>query len=162
QDRKTGKYLKADGTWAAGIQIAYSNSTTAWAAPAVIHAVVEGMPAGRARQSTTTLRVTILNDTPSSTVFADDIELWPSWDTVAPIGHNLDIQVTCDVQSSDDGVTFTSRATPTIYEPSFAAVLAALRDERFLKVKFPGTNVDPILIGELVVCQRLTLQRSPS
>lgn len=124
--------------------------------------VVESYAACRQVNGLVTLRLICLaNDATAGAAYADDVYLWPSWDFFSLHGHRyLDPVVTCELLSDDNSAfsSATSRATPTIYQPSFYASLGTPVDERYGRIKFPGTAQGLITVGEAIIAQALSLQ----
>lgn len=159
QNLVTGKYWNGTTWQTAAFDLATRSTATYATTSGVL--TVESYAACRRPSGLVTLRlIAIATDATAGAAYADDMYIGPSWDLFSIHGHRyLDPVVTCEVLSGTDGSTFpTTRATPTIYQPSFYSWLATPSDDRYGRIRFPGTALDLITIGEGFVGQALSLQ----
>jgi hypothetical protein len=112
-----------------------------------------------------TLRVQIMATPSGGTgdVFADEVELFPSWDLLSIHGHNIRPTVAPQLRSStdnfsasDDLVSALTVDQSTFYHHESAAPI----DRRYARLKLVGTNLAKTRIGELVLGQALQITRT--
>ena len=158
-NRNTGKYWTGSAWSATPTDLA--TRTTATFATSSGSFTIESAPAYRADLQLMTLRVTIQVATASGTCFADSCYLWPSVDFVSVHGHNIDPVISLELRrdSAAFGDAGTLEATITAFPLEFYSSLGTIRDDRYWRVKFTGTNSAAIYLGEVVLAQKLTLTR---
>jgi len=158
-NRNTGHYWTGSAWSATPTDLA--TRTTATYATSSGSFTMESAPAYRADLQLMTLRITIQVTTASGTCFADSVFLWPSVDFLSIHGHNIDPIISLELRR--DSAAFagagTLEATITAFPLEFYSSLGTIRDERYWRVKFVGTNSAAIYLGEVVLAQRLTLTR---
>jgi hypothetical protein len=159
-----GWTLKSDGTWdETGAEFFHTQQAAAWSSPASpIEYRVPTVSDGR--RINYTLRYEVLTEDPSSTgtAYADDFYDWPSWDFVALIGtRNIGGMITLQLRESTDNFSGSDVlvASPTIYAPTCYHHESSRVTSRYMRVKYVGTNYEPIRIGELIVGQALALSK---
>jgi hypothetical protein len=157
QNIHTGNYLQSGGTWSSTATNLVNQTTAAWSNFGPISSTVETW--ATCRRALVTLRITV-ELSQSGTVYFDTIKVWPQWDFVTVHGHNCG-PVTAEILRSTDGSAFTSEATPTIYSPSWYWYRSAGKlTEQYARLRFNGTNHEPIRLGEIVVGQAIAPVRS--
>lgn len=158
-NRQTGKYWTGSAWSATPTDLA--TRTTATFATSTGALTVESAPAYRPDLQLMTLRVTLQVTTASGTCYADNCYVWPSVDIVSVHGHNIDPVISLELRR--DTAAFagagTLEATITTFPLEFYSALGTIRDDRYWRLKFVGTNSAAIYLGEVVLAQRLTLTR---
>lgn len=147
RNTRTGRYLKSDGTWTSTRTALDTQTTAAWQSGSIT-ATVEAF--------TTALVPWVVMRwecelSASGSAWFDSTYIWPSWDFVSIHGHNLG-PVTCELRSSTDGFSGsdTLEKTVTVATPRFWARLDTPSTRRYRRIKFVGTNHEPISLGEWV------------
>lgn len=143
---RTGMYWTGSA-WTA-TPTALDSQTTASFKTGTFQATAESYAV--ARVPVVTMRLTF-ELSASGSAWLDSTYVWPSWDFVSVHGHNLG-PVTCQVRSSTDGFAASNdlEGSPTIYAPRFWHRLATPSTRRYRRLKFVGTNHEPIRLGEVV------------
>lgn len=146
RNTKTGKYWA--GSWTSTRTALDSQTTAAFKTGSLSAVVLESYATCRAAVVTMRLEFEL---SASGTAWFDSTYLWPSWDFTSFHGHNLG-PVTCEIRSSTDGFSAsdTLEASPPIFAPRFWSRLVTPSTRRWRRVKFVGTNHEPIRIGECV------------
>lgn len=161
QNLQTGNYLTGALAWQAAATDVFTETGAAFATKGPSAFTVESSPTYRPDLQVMTLRITILNDTASTTMFADDIYLWPSTDLVAVCWHNIDPRISLELRR--DSAAFagagTLEATITSFPLSFYQLTGAMRDDRYWRLKFVGTNSAQLYAAEVIFTQKLALSR---
>jgi len=122
--------------------------------------------------STVPLRIIVACETASSTVFADTIAVWASWNFFSVHGHAIQPQLAVELRR--DSAAFagagTLVATLPVYKPSFFYALpedTALITDRYVRLKLAGTPATPVVapfldwFGELILTQYRSLTTRP-
>ena len=170
QNLQTGHFLNSSAAWTTAAADAGSQSAATWAS-FTRKFVVEpyGITTDTVytcrERDTVTLRIQpiAVEASNTGTVYVDDVFMWPSWDVLSFHGHNLG-PVTLEWRSSTDDFSSSNvlEATPTIYPTRFYHLLSTLKDKRYVKVLFVGTNDEAIELGEVVLAQTVNLGTRPT
>lgn len=137
------------------------STNTSYTEYAATTATVEAFSA--AQRDTYTLRLQLSHAGPSGTVMADDWFVWAEVDFASIHGHNLTALVAAQLRSSTDNFSASDvlQATMTKAQPSFFASITTVA-HRYWRLRFSGTNHEPIRIGEAVIGQARVLTRKMS
>jgi hypothetical protein len=158
-----GLYLQAAGTWTATptdfatrTLATYATTSVATTAPAYSAQV----PSGEY-----TLRlISYVDGASAGSGFVDDFYFWPATDLFALIGHDVMPAITA-LELRRDTAAFagagTLEATLTVKTPTLYNLPAAIRDDRYWRLRAVGTNSEALWYGSLWLGQKLTLTQVP-
>lgn len=81
------------------------------------------------------------------------VTLWPRWNMLAVVGHNLDVGLTVEARSSTDNFSGSNvlKATMAVKQPSFKSYVTAGVDERYARVAITGTNQAAAWYGKILL-----------
>lgn len=166
----TGLYLKADGAWAAGAQnlVADTSGDFVWLGVNVGAGVTFTMPDVDelgAHEVALQFQLHSLAGGGGGVSFFDDLvfQALPLLDFVF-IGGNHNIQAAAGpvlLQSSDDGSSWTTRATLTVARHQFWHRLAAPVTAAYWRILFDGTPTLKMWMGDVVLGLVQELDREP-
>ena len=149
---QTGKYYDGSAnTWGAGATL---GSTAATSFTEVTETFAIDTLENCRFADTVTLRLTITlshNNLLGGTAWVDDVLVVPGVTFASIHGHNYG-PVSPLVQSSDDGSSWTTRATMTIQRPAFYSTFSAIYAE-YWQIKLSGTPLEAPYTGEAVLGQ---------
>lgn len=148
QNLKNGKWLTSGLAWSSSASDVFSEAGTSYVEKTATFQVED--IAGCNGWPEVTLRVTAIC-TGTGVGYFDDFEMVPGVNFVAIYGHNLG-PIAPVLQSSDDNSSWTDRiAMTTIARPAFYAYDTSTHYHTYWRLKFTGTNFEPIYLGQLVI-----------
>ena len=109
------------------------------------------------------IRIHLLCSDSGQVAYADELAAWPSWDTVAIVGHNVRPRQGVTVYSVTGASWGSGTLLGTLTKPQRPACYyrhASQVATRYLEVIFPGVAEEQLYAGELHVAQSLELARS--
>ena len=151
----TGNYLNSSSEWGSSPVAAVTVSATSWTLTEVTYQV-ESFETCRA--DTVSIKWTVIGS--DGTTYADDCKDIPGVTFASIHGHNYAPTLSPLVQSSDDGSSWTTRATMTIQRPAFYSTFSAIYAE-YWQIKLSGTPLEAPYTGEAVLGQYTTCATSP-
>ena len=160
RNRATGNYYNGQSSvWGASRTYAATYSSTA-AFPGTQTIVTYQMESFDAcRSDTVSLQWELACE--SGNVCFDDCTDVPGVSFASIHGHNYDGTVSPLVESSDDGSSWTTRATMTIKRPAFYFALPSMLYAEHWRIKLSGTSYRASYTGEAVLGQYQTSATSP-
>lgn len=114
------------------------------------------VPVARGQGDTAAIRISFRGTGPAAltrTTYVDEFFVFPTWDCGALIGHNVDSGSAVIVQNSSDGAFWGTVATATHRRPSLYALASSRQTTRWAGILIPGTNVDTLYAGEVIIAQ---------
>jgi hypothetical protein len=152
-DRNNRTYWNGTA-WTTSAANAFSETSATFQAKAVTVPLARGQ--GDTSNVRISLRSTATAGAATRTTYVDEFFVYPTWDCGALIGHNVDSGSIVLVQGSSDGSAYSTVATPTHRRPSLYGLATARQTTRWAGVIIPGTNVDTLYSGEVIIAQMAT------
>lgn len=155
-------WVQSDGTLSTEADI-WSRSVANWQTQTVVTFIVPTMDEACGRKTVTLRLIAIAEEAVNTGVaHVDNLYTWPSWDAAAMHGIAPG-PVTCQLRTSTDGFVGSDDLqsamdidSPVMYYHTDTPV-----DRRWMQIKFPGTNHEPLEIGEAIVGQTVVLTTTP-
>lgn len=146
---QTGLWLQSDGSW--GSFAACLTTTSTSYTNLTLNFTVQSYATLMTEEPR--LLVYLYHNSGSGDVFFDDVALYPGLDFSSIHGHNVTPSWTAKLQSSDDGSSFTDRATFTKSQSTFWTRLGSTIYARYWRLDLSGgnTSVAKMWIGEWVL-----------
>lgn len=167
-NRTTGRWLGVDGEWHATAQDLVTDATTdhVWlgvnAGAGVSFDIPSAVEMGGSEEAVLEYQLVVRDA--SGLAFFDDLVL----DSAQPVdfmgvfnGHNVSPGLAPVWESSDDGVSWTNRATFTVAAHQFFARLDTPVVARFHRLAMTGAPVTPVFMSDLVLGLTQALEREP-
>lgn len=151
-------WLKADGTWQTAQTDVFVEATGSWVDFFLAFRVPSYAALGWPLAGHVVLRPTIIADAASTTAYATNVFLWGGSSLLSVHGYDQQPQLGFEFYRGGVGLTpsYTLQAALTPVRPAFYYALptgSAPLQDRFFKVKLPGTPSTPPWMGEAVLSQ---------
>lgn len=157
-NRETGRYLLSNETW--------STTKTAYASRSTDSYAAEGTPANFTVEAASVglrgiYHLDIWAEQVTGDGYLDDFYIWPHWDFAAVFNHNLGANITARIRSDDSSSMSspTNRVAFTLRRPAMFGEPASTVTERYAQFYTDGTNPVAGEIGEIVLSQRLDVDK---
>lgn len=166
-DRTRGLYLKNDATWTATptdlLQAGTYDFVTTWFGLSGGYLDFAVATREEAASDTVQLELQLISTVSESTAARfDDLAIFEAVDLMGVFnGHNITANLAPIWESSDDGSSWTNRATFAVARHQFLALLDAPIYARFHRLGMTGTPVAKIWLSDLVLGLTEALQREP-
>lgn len=167
-DPGTRKYLHSSGAWQAAQTYFAAESASGAYVQKTLAFQVEGFVAHQG--GIAYLEISVFDTgAGGGTDYAlvDDLFLWPTWNAVVVVGHNIDPGMVTELRS--DTAAFagagTLEATLTPTRPAFVGYLGTPAAKRYARLALAGAQSSQggaIYVGELVVCYLETALVGPA
>lgn len=156
----TGKYLDTTGEWVTAGAYHKSTSATGWATFPLAFRVESRRKCGA---NVVDLEYRVINETPATTGYLDELRVWPEINLVALLGHNVRPATSIEIRTSTDGwVANDVLAVAMNPRPLHAyAYIAPALTARHVSLKFVGTPAEKLRATEAFFGYAEALAESP-